>query len=473
MTVHVLPSRPTAAVLQVETIPLDDDDPLIPLLDPARPLLWMSGAEGIAGRGEAIRLEFHGEHRIADAARAWQELTAHTRVDDAVHLPGTGLVAFGAFTFAPTSRVPSVLIVPSLVVGRRGGQRWLTRLRACPPEQGAEPGTAGAQGTAPGVPPHGGAARLGELLGRARQALLNGGAAGIQGPGQARHGTVPRLPQPAPAGAEYRITFTPGAMSADRYRAAVAAGVARIGRGDLTKVVLARDVVGHLPIGADLRLALHTLSTSYPQCWTYAVDGLLGSSPETLITVRDGAFSARVLAGTTSRGGDAAADHTHSRDLQTNGKDHREHELAVQSVVSTLQAHSNDLSRSPEPYALKLPNLWHLATDVHGTLADGSTSLDLVAALHPTAAVAGTPAAAASEAIDELEPFDRGRYAGPVGWLGADGDGEWAIALRGAQIDEERTITAYAGCGIVAGSDPESELKESAMKLRPIVETFG
>jgi Isochorismate synthase len=145
----------------------------------------------------------------------------------------------------------------------------------------------------------------------------------------------------------------------------------------------------------------------------------------------------------------------------------------VQSVLDALRPHSPNLASSESPFALKLPNLWHLATDVAGTLNDGLTSLDLVAALHPTAAVAGTPTPDALRLIAELEPFDRGRYAGPVGWVGADGDGEWAIALRGAQVSPTGDITAYAGCGIVAESDPQRELAESKMKLRPIVEAFG
>jgi menaquinone-specific isochorismate synthase len=121
---------------------------------------------------------------------------------------------------------------------------------------------------------------------------------------------------------------------------------------------------------------------------------------------------------------------------------------------------------------LKLPNLWHLATDIAGTLASGSNSLDLVFALHPTAAVAGTPTVAAVEVIDDLEPFDRGRYAGPVGWIGADGDGEWAIALRCAQLTDS-TVTAYAGCGIVSDSVPANELVETEMKFRPIVDALS
>jgi menaquinone-specific isochorismate synthase len=128
----------------------------------------------------------------------------------------------------------------------------------------------------------------------------------------------------------------------------------------------------------------------------------------------------------------------------------------------------------PKPFSLALPNLWHLASDVHGVLREEASVLDLAAALHPTAAVAGTPRLEAQALIAELEPFDRGRYAGPVGWIGADGDGEWAIALRGAQIEAGGTaIRAFAGCGIVAGSEPEAELAETELKFSPMREALA
>jgi menaquinone-specific isochorismate synthase len=276
-----------------------------------------------------------------------------------------------------------------------------------------------------------------------------------------------------PLGPEYRLTLLPGEVSADGFRASVDAAVERIAAQELDKVVLARDLVGHLPAGADLRRPLTDLALGYPDCWTYAVDGFVGSSPETLVRVSHGTVSARVLAGTTARGADAQADHDQAVALATSPKDLDEHGFAVTSVLSALRPHSRSLTTSEVPFTLKLPNLWHLASDVEGVLSDGSTSLDLIAALHPTAAVAGTPTATALQVIRELEPFDRGRYAGPVGWVGADGDGEWAVALRSAQVDEAGDITAYAGCGIVADSDAEREYLETKMKFRPIVEAFG
>jgi menaquinone-specific isochorismate synthase len=133
-----------------------------------------------------------------------------------------------------------------------------------------------------------------------------------------------------------------------------------------------------------------------------------------------------------------------------------------------MAPHTTAITHNPEPFPLRLPNLWHLATDVHAELVPGRTVLDLLEALHPTAAVAGTPTDAALALIARHEPFDRGRYAGPVGWVDADGDGEWAIALRCARIAEDGSVTAWAGAGIVADSDPEKELAETELKFRPM-----
>ncbi len=421
--------------LRVETTSVDDLKMLLPRVDPQHPLIWMRKGQGIAGVGEALRLEFSGANRMLDACAAWKQVAEAATVVDPLGVPGTGLVAFGSFAFADDSAAASVLIVPKLVLGKRDGKYWVTRV----------------------VAEHADA----------------DGAAGFSGAGITGTAADAALPPARPLGPEYRLSLLPGAMNADAFRASVDAAVARIADQQLSKVVLARDLVGHLPAGSDLRRPLTDLALGYPDCWTYAVDGFVGSSPETLVSVSHGHVSARVLAGTTSRGSDAEADHDKAVALATSAKDLDEHGFAVTSVVNALAPHSRSLITSEIPFTLKLPNLWHLASDVVGTLSDGSTSLDLIEALHPTAAVAGTPRAEALSLIAELEPFDRGRYAGPVGWVGADGDGEWAVALRSAQVDESGDITAYAGCGIVADSDAEREYLETKMKFRPIVEAFG
>ncbi len=267
------------------------------------------------------------------------------------------------------------------------------------------------------------------------------------------------------------VTFEPGAMSLEGFTGAVATVVERIRAHEIGKVVIARDVVARISEGADLRHPLARLARDYPDALTFAVDGLLGASPETLVRVQGGRVTARVLAGTAARGADETADDYVSIQLLGSRKDRDEHGLARASVIRALNPHTSNLEAG-EPFALELPNLWHLATDLHGTVADGSSALDLVRALHPTAAVAGTPTEDALVAIAELEPFDRGRYAGPVGWIDGNGDGEWAVALRCARV-ADGTVTAYAGAGIVGDSVPVQELAETELKLKPILGAFG
>jgi len=216
---------------------------------------------------------------------------------------------------------------------------------------------------------------------------------------------------------------------------------------------------------APARAASAGAASGDPRVAVFAVDGMIGASPETLVSVRDGRFRARVLAGTAPAGQGAA--------LLASAKDRAEHVFAVASVLDALGGHVREVVSEAEPFALELPQLTHLATDVTGIVADDSSVLDLVAALHPTAAVAGTPTAAAIRLIRELEPFDRGRYAGPVGWADAAGDGEWAIALRCARVEPDGAMRAYAGAGIVADSDPAAELAETELKLRAILDAIG
>ncbi len=403
-----------SAPLEVETLPLDDLGPLIPRVDSRHPLVFLRRGQGIVGVGEALRLTFSGPNRIVDAAAAWKRIAAAAGVTDPLGLPGTGLVAFGTFAFSDSSSESSVLIVPSLIIGRRDGVSWLTRINS-----------------------------------------------------------TDKLPEAAPVVAGEPVQLVPATVTRADFVAAVSTAIERITSTELSKVVLARDITGRIAEGDDLRGVIGTLSLGYPDCWTFAVDGLIGSSPETLVSVRSGTVSARVLAGSAARGTDELADESAAIELATSTKDQDEHQFALRSVLAALRAHSPSVATTELPFTLKLPNLWHLASDVEGELTDGSSSLDLVAKLHPTAAVAGSPTPRALALIAELEPFDRGRYAGPVGWVGADGDGEWAIALRCAQVSENGAVTAWAGAGIVADSVAEKELAETRMKFRPIIEAFG
>jgi menaquinone-specific isochorismate synthase len=417
-----------ASRLVVETREIDPVEDPLEHADPSAPLVWLRRGEGMVGFGVAARIEIRGAAaagaRARTLARAWRDWSAAASVSDDVRLPGTGLIAFGALAFDDDSAAASTLVVPSLVVGRRGGRTWLTRIRT----EGSD-----------------------EVVDAAPRAW----------------------------GPHWSATLGPGSLGPEGYQAVVREALSAIGAGEVGKVVLARDLVGTVPADADLRRLVRALSTGYPDTWAYAVDGIIGASPETLVTVSGGTVTARVLAGTTPRGADADADTAASLALTTSAKDLDEHEYAVQSVLATLRPHTSALSASEQPFALKLPNVWHLATDVEGELRNGGSALDLVATLHPPAAVAGTPTDAALTAIRRLEPFDRGRYAGPVGWVDGHGDGEWAIALRCAQFGEPDAaagtipVVAHAGAGIVAGSDPESEMLETRVKFRPIVDALA
>ena len=435
----------TPRALVVETILLHDVPEILSLLPASNPLLWWRKGAGMVGLGHTLSLEFTSPQRITDAAAAWHQIAAAAEVTDPLGIPGTGLIAFGAFTFAAGSALPSVLVIPRVVIGQRDGQGWITRIRFA--DEPANTGMIGVirSGAAPG------ARSVDSVAGSSAHTLLP---------------TVTRVEQAT------SVTLSPGQQSEAGFLVAVDEAIARIRHKDVSKVVLARDLIGQLDTGDDIRSMIVNLAQSYPDCWTYCVDGLIGSSPETLVSVHDNRMEARVLAGTTSRGVDAVSDLQLAASLASSTKDLDEHGFAVRSVVEALTPFTSHLTRSDGPFTLKLPNVWHLATDIAGALTHGSTSLDLVHALHPTAAVAGTPTAKAVALIAELEPFDRGRYAGPVGWIAANGDGEWAIALRCAQVSGS-TITAYAGCGIVADSVAETELNETLMKFRPVIDALA
>ena len=405
---------PALSVLTVSTVRVEDPGPLLELLPRDGALAWVRGEEGLVGWGEAARYVASGADRFADAEAWWQELVRRSDVTDHVALPGSGLVAFGSFAFDPLGTT-SVLVVPEVVVGQRDGAWWLT--------------TIGAPGRAPVVPQ--------------------------------------RTGEPSAPGA---VRFSDGSRSSTSWTRAVADVVARIGAGEVEKVVLARDLEACLEQPLDVRWPLRRLTAGYPGCWTFSVDGLIGATPELYVRLQDGLATSRVLAGTIRRSGDDARDVAEASALARSSKDLEEHEYAVRSIAEALSPHCAGVDVPDEPFVLHLHNVMHLATQVTGTVTDGSTSLGLVASLHPSAAVCGTPTADALRVIREVEGLDRGRYAGPVGWIGASGDGEWGIALRCAELDRDdpRRLRLFAGCGIVAGSQPEEELAESVAKLVPM-----
>ena len=386
---------------------------LLGLLPAEGGLSWVRHGEGLVGWGEAARLEVSGPDALAEAAAWWEEYTAGTAVDDDLGVPGTGPVLFGSIAFDPAAGT-SVFVVPEVAVGRRDGVGWVTTV------DGADP-----------RPPA---------------------------------GAPPDDDGPAP-----RLRYADGALDPARWCAAVATAVRRITDGDLAKVVLARDLLVSADAPLDPRRLLRRLAARFPDCWTFAVDGLLGATPELLLRRTGRELSARVLAGTAPRGA-GTEDERLAAELIGSAKDRAEHELAVESLVRALDPYCTRLTAPAEPSLLTLANVRHLASDVVGTQrrrgARGRAELlELVGAVHPTAAVCGTPTEDAAALIGELEGMDRGRYAGPVGWLDARGNGEFGLALRCAELTGTSGARLFAGCGIVAGSDPVAELAETQSKF--------
>ena len=411
-------SSAPAEVLVVRTVALDPAHPassmaLLDLLPASDPVTWLRNGEGLIGWGVAARVQTHGATRFSDADKWWSETVASADVHDEVAEPGTGLVAFGSFAFADAPG-DSVLVVPEVVVGRRAGRTWVTTVNAASPDL--------TRATAP-TPPLG-------------------------------------------------LAFAEGSRSGEEWARVVADAVARIGAGELEKVVLARDLIATTAGGFDARWPLPRLARDYATCWTYHVEGMFGATPEMLVRRERGLVTSRVLAGTIRRSGDDDRDLALAATLARSSKDLEEHEYAVRTVADALEPHCSSMNVPEVPFVLHLPNVMHLATDVNGVVHDTASSLKLAEALHPSAAVGGTPTTAATHLIAQIEGMDRGRYAAPVGWINAAGDGEWGIALRSA-MDTAAGVRLFAGCGIVADSDPASELAESLAKFVPVRDSLG
>ncbi|MEP6852458.1 MAG: isochorismate synthase [bacterium] len=419
------PAPPLAApALTVRSVRVPDPGvALIDLLPDPDGFSWVRRGEGLVAWGRAAGFDGDGPDRFTAATSWWADVVNRTVVRDRVGRRGSGLVGLGSFAFADDAAAAgstgrSVLIVPEVVIGHRDGTWWVTTVAA-----------------------HGR---------RLPQAPLLAAAQDVSSPGA--------------------LSFADGALTSGQWEGIVAATVTRIAAGAADKVVLARALDVHAEHPIDARWALRRLAGYYPSCYTYAVDGLIGATPELLVRLDGRLATSRVLAGTIRRSGSPERDEARAGSLSRSSKDLEEHEYAVASVASALAPYCTAINVPESPFVLHLPNVMHLATEITGVVADGATALTLIAALHPTAAVCGTPREAAAATIAELEGMNRERYAGPVGWLSGNGDGEWGIALRGGQLNrtDPRRIRLIAGCGIVAGSNPVEELAESNAKLVPM-----
>ncbi|MHB8506775.1 MAG: isochorismate synthase, partial [Acidimicrobiales bacterium] len=251
----------------------------------------------------------------------------------------------------------------------------------------------------------------------------------------------------------------------------IRATVGRIRAGELSKVVLARRV--DVTANRDLPTSeiVGRLRALYPSCMVFRMGGFLGASPELLVRRRGEAVASHPLAGTVARSGDATADRGLVDGLRASVKERAEHAFVVDDLRSHLGPFCAELSIPDEPSVLELRNVSHLATRLNGRLRPDRrrpTALELVAAVHPTPAVGGTPTEAACAYLAEVEGFDRGPYAGAVGWVDAAGDGDWAVGIRCATVEGPRA-SLYAGVGVVADSDPAAELAESQLKLQALL----
>lgn len=405
---------------RAKTIAIGDPGPLEAFLPSGAALAWLRRGDGMVGIGEVARLE---GATPAEADAWWREIVAAVHSDS--ELPGvgaTGPVVFASFPFDPGNTAQqSVLVVPEVVIGRRRGRSWVTWIG-----QADDP-----------VPPL--PQRTADLIERPRVVGVSGRS-----------------------------------LDREDWQRIVAEAVARIDGDNLSKVVLARAARVDTDAPIDPRWLVGTLASDYPTCWTYCVDGLVGASPEMLVRLEGGLAMSRVLAGTIRRNGAEELDLKLAHGLARSSKNLIEHELAVDSVAAALAPFCSGMNVPDAPYVLELPNVLHLASDVTAVAHGDVSALRLAAELHPSAAVCGTPTATARRAIAELEHLDRGRYSGPVGWMDASGDGEFAIALRCGHLGQDRrSITLYAGCGIVAGSDPAEEYAETQAKLVPMLEALG
>jgi isochorismate synthase len=374
-------------------------------------VLWARGRVGLAGSGEAARLVIPRADP-STAAKAVHAALDTIEVDDEVGLPGTGPIAVGALPFSVDSE--GSLVVPELVVGRaEDGTRWITA-----------------------VSPDG------------REPVLFESA-----------------PEEEASAARYEVASERDPRD---WCQAVAAARDELD-SHVRKVVLARAVTIESDLRFSRREVLRRLSGSYPSCILYSCDGLVGASPELLVARSGDLVLSHPMAGTAPRSSDPSTDARLAAALMSSTKDQEEHRLTIDMVHDTLLPWCSYLDEEAEPSIVAMANVQHLATRVEGRLSSPPASvIELMTALHPTPAVCGSPRDAALELIARYERLERGRFAGPVGWVDRHGNGAWAVGIRCAEIDGSRA-RLFAGVGVVPDSDPAAELAETRAKLQALL----
>jgi len=374
---------------------------------------WIRSGDGLVGFGEYKKFIVTGEDRFDRARAWWNDQLSEFKINNNVHGSGTGPLLFASFAFDSSS--PSVLVIPQIVLGQKNGKSWITWI---------------GDKNQPGL-----------------EKISNSSISG-------------------------EITWQDAAKDEEVWRQQVTKAITAIKDGLVEKVVLARDLTATSTKEIDTRSLLQRLEIEYPSTWLFLVNGLVGATPELLVRLSKSLVTSRVLAGTIRKSGNEDRDLALAASLAKSSKDLEEHEYAVKSVADGLAPFCSSTNVPESPFVLHLANVMHLATDVTGVLNSSARQADvftLIEQLHPSAAVCGTPTEVAKKYISQLEQMDRGRYSGPVGWIDAQGDGEIAIALRCGLLSEDRkSIRIFAGCGIVADSNPEKEFAESQSKLIPM-----
>ena len=455
--------------------------------------------------------------RIEQLRQAWRHEVGQASWVDQVRRPGSGPLALGAITFSATSQASSVLVVPQVLVGRDRQGWWLTRFELSPTTtaprsevfrgQPYTPQLSFVRTVAENAAENAGLADILDFVSVCAQAQAasatktspagakshTSAATSADSPAGVGQTNAPAVGQTSPAAVESTKTSQSSTLSDSQWTGAVELATQALKQNRAIKVVLARD--SYLNSSLTLGAALEHLATRFATTWTFSVDGMIGASPEMLLQLREREVFSRVLAGTARRR--ANMDQSELEQLadwlRDSPKNSREHQLAAASAVKALTPITEQL-RVSEPFALTLPNVIHLATDIYGQVAGDTGALALVEALHPTAAVCGTPTAAAAQLISELEGMDRERYAGPVGWVDWRGEGQWCIALRSGQVlsptaqpagtqggpagypmgnQPVGSVRIFAGAGIMPDSVAADELAETNAKMAPMRAALG
>ena len=422
----------------------------IPMVDPLRLFATARGQERVlwenkkadlsmAAVGVAQHLPGSGKERFKQIGSAWRGMRADSLSNtvDGVRLP----IAFGGFAFeSGLQRDPiwqpygdALFVVPRLVVISRAGRAWLTVQAVATPASVADEIDAIGE-------------RILDILTSAEPVMPID-----------RDGPPPGTREDA---------------HADSWKEAVGAITKEIDSGNVDKVVLARRLRLRAERPLEAELAIRRLRKRYSDCVLFAFANrescFLGATPEELIRMDGDVARATCLAGSAPRCADHEGDQAMGRALLANAKERHEHQIVVSALREALEPLISELQISEDPSLLRMPTVQHLATSVAGVVREGRGILELVDLLHPTPAVGGMPQDAALTLIRRYEDFDRGWYAGPVGWLDGGNGGEFAVAIRSALlVGQEASL--YTGCGIVAGSDPESEYDESLLKLGPML----